>query len=99
MKTISDDFAEKVTEIMLLSKKVNGEDSSKILDMICKHSQEISQLYEDHNDHWMMETADLIVLCCELLLYHGVDINEVLTQCLPRFYKKLHDIEREVGRL
>lgn len=96
MKVLSDDFKQQVVEIMHLSKKVNGNDSSKILDMICKHAEEISQLYSQNDNHWRMETADLLVLCCELLLMHNQNVDDIVTRCLPRFYNKLHRIDKGV---
>lgn len=95
MKRLSDDFIGEVVEIMHCSKKVNGDDSSKILDMICEHGKEINELYNLKDNHWKIETADLIVLCCELLMMHNEDVDEVLSRCLPRFYRKLQSIEKQ----
>ena len=53
------------------------------------HVDEIKELYNDGNDHWAIETTDLIVLCYELLLMENNDIDDVFSRCLPRFDKKL----------
>ncbi len=95
MKILTDDFIKHVVEIMHLSKKVNGDASSKILDMICMHADEISELYKQNDIHWRMETADLMVLCCELLMMHNQNIDDIVTCCLPRFYNKLQQIDME----
>lgn len=71
--------------------------------MMKEHIVEIEELYIDKNDHWAVETADLIVLCYELLLMEHKDIDEVFDVCLPRFFVKLKKVcegreERECSR-
>ena len=60
--------------------------------MIKEHSDEIEELYGSNNDHWAVETADLIVLCFELLIADNKDIDEVFSSCLPRFHIKLKNL-------
>lgn len=57
--------------------------------MMKAHVFEIEELYNEKNEHWAIETADLIVLSYELLLMENKDIDEVFRKCLPRFDKKL----------
>lgn len=57
--------------------------------MMKEHVYEIQELYKEKNEHWAIETADLIVLCYELLLMENKDIDEVFEKCLPRFDIKL----------
>ena len=92
MKIISSEFETKLLEITALSKKVNNNDKKKILKMIKNHALEIEELYKEKNDHWAIETADLIVLCYEMLLLENKDIDDVFTQCLPRFDIKLKEL-------
>jgi len=46
--------------------------------MIKAHSEEIPELYFLKDDHWAIETADLIILCFELLINENKDINSVI---------------------
>ena len=89
MKTISSDFKTKLREITELSKVINKNDKQKILQMMKDHVLEIEELYNEKNEHWAIETADLIVLCYELLLMENKDIDDVFSRCLPRFDRKL----------
>ena len=89
MKTISSEFETKLLEITALSKKVNKNDKQKILKMMKAHAFEIEELYNQKNDHWAIETADLIVLCYELLMMENKNVDDVFTRCLPRFDNKL----------
>lgn len=57
--------------------------------MMNDHVFEIEELYNEKNEHWAIETADLIVLCYELLLMESKDIDDVFARCLPRFDIKL----------
>lgn len=87
--TLDPDFKMKLLEITKLSKKINKNDKQKILHMMKDHVFEIEELYNEKNEHWAIETADLIVLSYELLLMENKDIDEVFRKCLPRFDKKL----------
>ena len=96
MKTLQPEFKEKIQQITKLSMKVNNNDKQKILAMIKDHAEEIQELYNDCNNHWSIETADLIVLCFELLISEHKDIDDVFTRCLPRFDKKLEKLVKEM---
>jgi hypothetical protein len=89
MKISQDEFERNVKDISLLSNKINNHDNEKILVMMKNHVDEIIERYHDNDDHWSIETADLIVLCFELLLLGDKNIDEVFNMCLPRFDKKL----------
>lgn len=92
MKTVPPDFKTKLIEITETSKKINNNDKQKILQMMKDHAFEIEELYDDKNNHWAIETADLIVLCYELLLMENKDIDAVFSRCLPRFDIKLKEL-------
>ncbi len=96
MKTLQPEFKNKIQQITKLSMKVNSDDKHKILSMIQDHAEEIQELYNKGNDHWAVETADLIVLCFELLISEHKDIDDVFTRCLPRFDKKLEKLVKEM---
>jgi hypothetical protein len=95
MLTLHNEFKEKLQQITELSSRVNSNNKQKILDMMKEHLEEIQDLYNRNNDHWAIETADLIVLCYELLIMEDKDIDDIFTRCLPRFDKKLVKLAAE----
>lgn len=96
MKSITDNFLMKLKQITRLSSIINKNDNSKILDMIKEHIIEIEELFNHKNEHWSIETADLIILCYELLLLENKNIDEIFNKCLPRFDKKLNRLVKDV---
>jgi len=94
MSILSDEFKNKIIEISKLS---NKDDNKKILELIKEHVEEIEELYNENNEHWTIETADLIVLCYELLILENKDIDEVFKKCLPRFDIKLKGLAEDVS--
>jgi len=94
MLTLHNEFRDKLQQITELSRRVNN-DKQKILDMMKEHVQEIQDLYNENNDHWAIETADLVVLSYELLIMEDMDIDDVFIRCLPRFDKKLAKLAEE----
>jgi len=97
MNTISSEFKTKLEEITALSSKINKNDKHRILEMMKAHVEEIEERYNRHDDHWAIETADLIVLCYELLLMEMKDIDDVFDRCLPRFDVKLRRLAADVA--
>ena len=89
MLTLYDEFKDKIREIASLSSRINKNDNRKILEMMNAHVDEIEERYNHQDEHWAIETADLIVLCYELLLLENKDIDDVFSRCLPRFDVKL----------
>jgi len=85
MKTIYSELEAKLQEIIELSNKINMNDDRKILKMIKEHVEEIEERYNNQDEHWWIETADLIVLCYELLLLGKKEIDDIFKKCLPRF--------------
>ncbi len=97
MKTLQCEFLNKVREITELSNKINKSDNRKILEMMKEHVVEIEERYNNNDEHWTIETADLIVLCYELLLLENKDIDDVFNRCLPRFDVKLKRLAKDVN--
>ncbi|MCK4365109.1 MAG: hypothetical protein KAW45_03580 [Thermoplasmatales archaeon] len=89
MITVTEMFKAKLKEITDLSNIINKNDKHKILSMIKEHIDEIEERYNNKDEHWAIETADLIILCYELLLLEDKDIDDVFDRCLPRFDAKL----------
>ena len=96
MITLQEKFIDKLKEITQLSNKINKNDTRKILDLMKEHVEEIEELYNDKNEHWTIETADLIILCYELLIMENKDIDDVFNRCLPRFDVKLKRLAENV---
>jgi predicted DNA-binding protein len=97
MITLQSKFKNKLKEITELSNKINKNDNRRILEMMKAHVEEIEDLYNDKNEHWAIETADLIVLCYELLIMENNDIDDVFNRCLPRFDVKLKRLAENVS--
>ena len=97
MLTLQKEFLDKLIEITGLSNKINKGDNRKILEMMKEHIEEIEERYNNNDKHWAIETADLIVLCYELLLLEGNDIDDVFERCLPRFDVKLRRLAENVN--
>ena len=97
MLTLQDEFKIKLKEITELSSRINKNDNRKILEMMKAHVEEIEELYRNRNEHWTIETADLIVLCYELLMLENMDIDDVFNRCLPRFDVKLTRLAENVS--
>lgn len=97
MQTINDEFKVKLEEITTLSNKINKNDNNKILEMMKEHIEEIEERYNNKDEHWAIETCDLIVLCYELLLLEKKDIDDVFNRCIPRFDIKLKRLAENVS--
>ena len=97
MDTLRSDFKKKLIEISKLSDKINKQDKNKLFDLIKAHIKEIEELYKKSNEHWTIETADLIILCYELLILENKDIDEVFNKCLPRYDIKLKRLSENVS--
>ena len=97
MQTIHYEFKKKLNEITELSKKINNDDKQKIIDMMKVHIDEIHERYNNNDEHWAVETCDLIVLCYELLISEKKDIDDTFSRCLPRFDIKLGRLVKNVN--
>jgi hypothetical protein len=97
MNVLRNEFMKKICDLTALTSKVNLDEKEKILNMTKHHTIEIDQQYHEKDDHWAVETGDLIILCMELLMLENKNINEILTKCLPRFQFKLLQLEQAGG--
>ena len=93
MKVLTDEFEQELKKITKLSSVVNENHEQKILAMMKDHVDEIIDLYQEGNDHYRIEIADLIVLSFELLLIEKNDIDTIFTECLPRFFRKIDQLK------
>ncbi|MEI6438125.1 MAG: hypothetical protein WCO69_05190 [Candidatus Omnitrophota bacterium] len=94
MKKSFTKYAEQeVRSIHRLSKRLNcslGKDHARVLlDMIKEHADEVRELHDQGDAHYLVEAGDLLVLCLELIKEAKASPNAVLQKCYPRFHKKL----------
>jgi hypothetical protein len=97
MKVLTPEFEQKLNEITNLSIKINNGDAQAIIDLMHAHIKEIEQRFHEADEHWAIETADLIILCYELLLMENKDIDDVFNRCIPRFDVKLKRLAENVS--
>ena len=97
MNTLQSQFKKKLIEISNLSDKINKQDKTKIIKLIKEHIKEIEERYKKNDEHWTIETADLIILCYELLILEKKDIDKVFNKCLPRYDVKLKRLAENVN--
>ncbi|HNV24497.1 MAG TPA: hypothetical protein PKH98_06380, partial [Candidatus Omnitrophota bacterium] len=76
-----------------LSRQLNGKKKSshekKILCLMRQHIDEITNLYQIKNMHYLIETGDLLILCLEILIENKRSINAVFGRCINRYDKKI----------
>ena len=82
---------EKIKQMLKLSRKL-GTDSNKLIDMMKHHTDEIKELYDSKNNHFAVETGDLIILSLQLLMIEGYSVEEIMSKCYDRFDKKFNDV-------
>ncbi|MBF0479676.1 MAG: hypothetical protein HQL26_09365 [Candidatus Omnitrophica bacterium] len=95
-KVICDEALRRIEEIHQLSRQYNGKVSGghqgKLLELMRHHIDEIEELAQAGNQHFLIETGDLLVLCFELLLENKADVNDVLGECFGRYERKLNSL-------
>ena len=92
---------ERIKAIHQLSLKYNRlvgkPHQERLLELMRHHIEEIEELARGGNEHYLIETGDLLVLCCELLLEGGVSVGGVTEVCLGRYEKKLQELIKEAS--
>ncbi|MDD5746010.1 MAG: hypothetical protein PHO30_01975 [Candidatus Omnitrophica bacterium] len=82
--------------IQRLSQEYNGklgkDHNQVLLELIRHHSDEITDLQRRSNGHYIIETGDLLVLCCELIREAGASLDEIMDNCYRRYYAKLNSL-------
>jgi hypothetical protein len=69
----------------------------RLLELMRQHVDEIEQLADRKDPHYLVETGDLLILCFELLLEGGCSIDEVTQKCFGRYERKLTALIEENG--
>ncbi|MBF0504596.1 MAG: hypothetical protein HQL14_05785 [Candidatus Omnitrophica bacterium] len=78
-----------------LNRMLKKDHARVLLDMMRAHTDEIKELYNKKDKHYLIETGDLIVLCLELMREAKQSPDAVLFKCYPRFHKKLLQLIKE----
>jgi len=79
----------------LYNKKLNNNHKKRLLQLMKEHVEEIEQLLQKSNRHYLTETGDLLILCFEMLLENRVSIDKTLLQCFKRYETKLPKLIRK----
>lgn len=90
---ISDELIKRVEEIEKLSAECQGNNNNNnkfLLKTIKEHANEIEELFNKKDIHYQKETADMIILCLELLISNKVNPNDPIRIRLNRFLEKIN---------
>lgn len=71
------------------NRKLKKNHRKRLMDLMKEHIDEIYELCQKDNPHYLTETGDLIILCMELLLEEGISIDTMLEKCFNRYEIKL----------
>jgi ribosomal silencing factor RsfS len=95
---ISKEAIERIKKINKISDKLNGSKDASMsynLESIKHHSEEINQLFSSNNQHWAVETGDLMIHCMKMLTLYNFDLNEMFDKCCQRFENKITEKLKE----
>ena len=79
----------------LYNKKVGKEHNERLFELIRHHVEEIKELYDADDKHFLVETGDLAVLCFELMLEHEGSIDDIMLKCFDRYDEKLKKLMKD----
>ncbi|MBU0468954.1 MAG: hypothetical protein KKD07_08765 [Candidatus Omnitrophica bacterium] len=82
----------------LYNEKAGKEHNQRLLELIRHHVEEIKELNDANDRHFLVETGDLAVLCFELMLEHQESIDDIMLKCFDRYDKKLASLLNEEAR-
>lgn len=98
-KVLTDKSLLRVKAIHSLSQKYNvrlgNKHTLRLLELAKEHVEEIQQLYQVKNDHYIVETGDLIILCLEVLLESKTSVDKTLLKCFDRYEKRFASLANE----
>lgn len=84
---------ERIKKVHQLSRVYNGPSKKKhlkkLLSLVREHAREITLLHKKKDQHYLVETGDLLILCLEILLEAGASIDAMTLRCCKRYEKKL----------
>lgn len=76
--------------------KLKKNHRKRLLELMKEHIDEIYELCQKDNPHYLTETGDLIILCIELLLEESISVDGILEKCFNRYEKKLPNLINSV---
>lgn len=98
-KTFTDISQKNIKNIHALSAEFNNlrqeVHTQVLLDLMAEHIEEIRELHGSKNDHYLVETGDLLILCLELLAEAKADPDFIMDKCYKRYNKKLYGLIKE----
>ena len=78
-----------------LNRLAKKDHAQALLEMMRHHTDEIKELYDKKDKHYLIETGDLIVLSLELIRQAKQTPDAILFKCYPRFHKKLSQLIKD----
>ncbi len=93
MRILSSYDGKRIAEIHALSARRAADEGMPhrhvLVSMIMSHAREIDTCLDRNDNHAAAETADLAILCLELLMEMGVDPDRVFDARYRRFIEKI----------
>jgi len=83
------------TKSRRLNRLLKKDHAQALLSMMQAHPEEIKELYDKKDKHYLIETGDLIVLCLELIKEAKQSPDDILFKCYPRFHKKISQLIKD----
>ena len=74
------------------NKLIKKRHSDVLLELMEKHISEICILHKEKDDHYIVETGDLFILCLELIKEAGKSLDAFFTTSIARYHKKLSSL-------
>ncbi|MBU1085889.1 MAG: hypothetical protein KKD05_00035 [Candidatus Omnitrophica bacterium] len=98
-KSITSFAKQKIKSIHLLSQELNTlekkEHMQVLLELMREHVQEIKELYQQKDKHYITETGDLLILCLEILKESDQDYDQIMNRCYERYINKISVLTNE----
>jgi len=89
---ISEEAVDRIRKINKIGIELEGGKEERMLydlGSIKKHAEEINKLFSRDDEHWALETGDLMIHCMRMLLLHDFDLNSMFDKCCDRFEEKI----------
>ncbi|MBF0493841.1 MAG: hypothetical protein HQL28_01770 [Candidatus Omnitrophica bacterium] len=81
------------------NKTLNKNHTKALMHLVKEHADEIEELSEKKDKHFVTETGDLAILCFEIIMENKASIDAVIGKCYKRYMKKLTQlISEEEGK-
>jgi len=91
--SLTDHAKEQIRRIHALSDKHSRSHQKThmetLLELVAEHADEVAQLYADKDQHYLVETGDLLILCLEILAESNTSADALMDKCYKRYFDKL----------